>query len=653
MKRAESGWLLSVLLITGIIGTVRALPQSSAPTAPPAAPTASLVIQFLNQTINWYRQLPAEQRIATEPDDQIVVYNNRQTADQVVRLSFDFARAQAEILTKQAASKQPQSTRAVPVRYQALHAMQTKLDKLFQDTQAELNSDQQKLAAATGRKRRELASQVSELQGELALAAARRDAVRSMVEFVTGPSANDPGSTGLRGQIETLAALVPAAASRPPAASPNGTSPNSVPSTGPATVPSTLDVSDVWQLAADIMTQSGRIHTVNSILEQTAALSKSAQDFRTPLIAQLRVLSQKGDQLATQADTADPAQLAQLKQQLDDLAAQFKQVASVTIPLNKQGVLLGVYQRSLANWRGTMESRSKDDWRNLGVRAGFFALILVLVFGAAELWRRAVYRYIQDPRQRHQFLLLRKFVLWFAIALIVVFILAGRLTSLLTFAGLLTAGVAIALQGVILSVVGYFFLIGKFGIRVGDRVQVGNVTGEVIDIGLVRLHLMELGGGAEAPTGRVVAFSNSIVFQPSAGLFKQIPGTSFIWHEVTLTVQRSADIARVKEKLLGAVTGVLANYRAELERQHREMKRTVLTIPADALRPKIQLRVLSSSIEVGIRFPVDLRHDAEMDDEVSRALLEAVESDPSLKPPGSETFAIRLRTGLSASDNAV
>ena len=654
MKQVKSSWVLFALFVLGTVGAVSALPQTSPPPNPSATPSESWVIQFLNQTIKWYRQLPAEQRIATEPDDQIAIYNNRQIADQVVRFAFDFARARADALTKQAASKQPQNAGGVPTQYQALRAMQAKLDKQLQDTQAELDSDRQKLATATGRKRQELASQVSELQAELELDAAHREAVRSMVEFVSGTGAIGSGATGLRAQIEALAASVPAATSNPATTRQAGaSSSNPVPSVSSNAAYNGPDVSGSWDITADIFTQSSYIHTIDSLIQQTEALSKAAKDIRAPLITQLRALSQNGDQLAAQADTASPDQLAQEKKQLDDLAAQFKQITAAAIPLSKQAVLLGLYQRSLANWRDTLESRYTADWRSLGVRVGSLLLILLIVFGSAEIWRRAVYRYIHEPRKRHQFLLLRRFVLWFVIALIIAFTLVGRLTSIVTFAGLLTAGVAVALQSVILSFVGYFFLIGKFGVRVGDRVQIGGVTGEVIDIGLVRLHLMELGGGGfGTPTGRVVAFSNSIVFQPSSGLFKQVPGTSFIWHDVTLGVPRAADFNLVKEKLLGAVTGVLADYRGELERQYREMQRTVLSIPADGLQPKIQLHVLSSSTQVVIRFPVDLRHDAEIDGRVLHALLTAVESDPTLKLPGPETPEIRLRTDLTAADVA-
>ncbi len=105
--------------------------------------------------------------------------------------------------------------------------------------------------------------------------------------------------------------------------------------------------------------------------------------------------------------------------------------------------------------------------------------------------------------------------------------------------------------------------------------QIGDVTGEVIDLGLVRLYLMELGGhGSLGPTGRVVAFANSIVFQVSSGLFKQIHGVDFVWHDITLTLPPGADMASAKKKLLEAATDALKDYRDDILRQSQEIQRT-------------------------------------------------------------------------------
>jgi small-conductance mechanosensitive channel len=336
---------------------------------------------------------------------------------------------------------------------------------------------------------------------------------------------------------------------------------------------------------------------------------------------------------------------------LDALAKQFKQTSAAVIPLSKQRVLLDLYERSLTNWGDATKAEYRSALRNLAIRLGFLAIILVIVVGAAELWRRAVYRYVHDARRRYQFLLLRKFVLWALILIIIAFAFASRLGSIVTFAGLITAGVAVALQNVILSIVGYFFLIGKYGIRVGDRVQIDGVTGEVIDVGLVRMHLMELGGGgADGPTGRVVAFSNSIVFQATAGLFKQIPGINFAWHEITLKLSPETDHASIKERLLKAVGTVLADYQEEIERQNREIERTRISTSGTSLQAKIQLRFSSSGVEALIRYPVDLQHAAEIDERVSQELLKTLDRESKLKLAGSDSPDIRLRTDVSASE---
>jgi Mechanosensitive ion channel, beta-domain len=98
---------------------------------------------------------------------------------------------------------------------------------------------------------------------------------------------------------------------------------------------------------------------------------------------------------------------------------------------------------------------------------------------------------------------------------------ASDWTSLATFFGLVTAGVAVALQSVILCAVGYFVLVGKRGIRLGDRVQISGVTGDVTDIGWLQFQVREIDPRTQQPTGNLVTFSNSFVLaSPATGLSK-------------------------------------------------------------------------------------------------------------------------------------
>jgi hypothetical protein len=206
-----------------------------------------------------------------------------------------------------------------------------------------------------------------------------------------------------------------------------------------------------------------------------------------------------------------------------------------------------------------------------------------------------------------------------------------EISTFATFAGLLTAGLAVAMQSVLVSVVGYFFLIGKYGIRVGDRIQIGTVVGEVIDIGLVRMHLMELNQqGPLGPTGRVVAFANLIVFQAAGGLFKQIPGVNLAWHDTTLTLPAVEDYAALKEKLLAAIGAVVGQYSEEIVRQTKEIVRTTATSSETDHTPQVQMHLADGRMIAVIRYPVHLAHAAEIDERVAQAVMKVIAAVPPL-----------------------
>jgi small-conductance mechanosensitive channel len=196
--------------------------------------------------------------------------------------------------------------------------------------------------------------------------------------------------------------------------------------------------------------------------------------------------------------------------------------------------------------------------------------------------------------------------------------------------------VAVAMQSVLVSIVGYFFLIGKYGIRIGDRVQIGEVSGEVIELGLVRMYLMEFAGhGSSGPTGRVAAFPNSVVFQVSSGLFKQIPGVNFTWHDITLSLPAGIDYSSAKEKLSAAAVEAVADYREEIQRQTLELQRTTQTTAGGEAVPTVQLSYTAKGVDARVRYPVHLSHAAEIDERMSKALLQVISSLTPKEPHGS------------------
>jgi small-conductance mechanosensitive channel len=617
-RKAALAMALAILLLGGSA-------SADAPSAIPDAPGPQEVIAFLHQTVDWHRRLNADEQLAGDPNDVAFLNDARPVADQALRLAFDFARADAQLLATQ--STAPDQS-AGPVRYQSLSQSAAAADALVKQTQDEVESLQRKLETAQGRQRRALQSQLDETRSELALAQTRSQTLHDILQFVSGGPGGTQGS--LLAQVEELQRAVPEAAELPAEAKSGAPAPVAAAALAPPAPRS--QPSGLLGLAGDLFTLARKRRALDRTLDATDALAQSSKKLRAPFVARLAAIARQGEELAKQADTSDPTQLEQEKRQLDALTAGFKQASSVVLPLGKQSILLSSYKGSLGRWRAAVQDQYSVELRSLILRLVFLVLMLGLVVALAELWRRATLRYIHDPRRRYQFLLLRRIALWCAIATTIAFSLASELGSLATFAGLITAGIALALQNVILAVAGYFFLIGKYGVRAGDRVQIGDVTGEVVDIGLVRLQLLELAGGGA--TGRVVAFSNSIVFQPGTSFFKQIPGTSFLRHEVRLTLAPESDYRVAEKRMLRAVETVYADYRERIEQQHRQMER-VLDMPVEVPRPQSRLRLTSAGLEVVIRYPVELQNAADIDDRITRELLNALGQTPRLRLVGS------------------
>src|SRR5262249_38046233 len=129
----------------------------------------------------------------------------RNVAKEIVALSFDFAKAQAALLSKRASNPASPGEAPDTRSYSGLARAAAAADKEMKDAQAELDGDRQKLASATGARQRQLQSTVDELQAEVNLAKTRSDTFKSILQFVgTGTS-----GSSLQSQINELQRTVP------------------------------------------------------------------------------------------------------------------------------------------------------------------------------------------------------------------------------------------------------------------------------------------------------------------------------------------------------------------------------------------------------------------------------------------------------------
>jgi len=582
------------------------------------------MLNHLNSIITWYRDSGSKIQSVGLPSDAIYQDTSQNLAQQAVRLAFQAAQAAAALVNASDQANVPGSADASGSSTQEQNLAQTlaTLKVRIDQDQSALDALNKKLATAPQSKRQSLTAQRDSLQAEIALDQATLDAVQKLTTFVENNE--ESGAGGFSGSINDLARTVPEilgdANAQKTAAKPAATQ---------------LTVSKSSGLigqALMLYTELRTMHNIDLLANETARVHDNAAALRKPLRGTLAATIQHGRNLTSQAPPTDPAQAQAAQQELRSLTGQFKQISNVVIPLSQEMIVLDQSRSNFLNWRNSISRESKDSLRSVVTSALGIILALGVVWALSEVWRRWTFRYIHDLRRRRQFLLLRRFVMGFLICAVLTLGIVSDFSSLATFAGFATAGIAVGLQAVLLSVAAYFFVIGRYGIRIGDRVSIAGVTGDVIDVSPVRFYLMELAGSDVNlfPTGRIVVFSNSVLFQATTPLYKQIPGTEYTWHEVVMQFVAGADYNLAEDKLLAAVNSVYGKYKEDIERQHNDLERRI-EIQMKSPTPQAKLHYADTGLEFLVRYPTELRTAPEIDEEVIKAVLEAIEKDPKLK----------------------
>ena len=392
----------------------------------------------------------------------------------------------------------------------------------------------------------------------------------------------------------------------------------------------------------------GTRQSIEGLLKEEDSLHQQAVSLHDPLVSILRKKIAEGEALAQQtsgatvgslspASAATGAQsaganLAATRKNFDDLTTTFKRISAASIPLSQEITAIEQGRANLQAWYTAVNDEYISILHSLLLRVAGIAAALLIIFILGEGWRRATTKYVRDIRRRRQLMVVRRLVIGFLSGLVMIFGLVSQFSSLATFAGFITAGLAVGLQTILLSVAAYFFIIGRYGVKVGDRITVAGVTGDVAEVGLVRFYMLELAGSGTDlyPSGRIAVFSNAVLFQAGTPLYKQLPGTEYLWHEMTVKLNPGAEFQPAMETMLKSVQGVYDTYREQIERQHQVLESWMDT-SFDVPSIQSSLQLADAGPQFWIRFPVLIREINAIDDKMNRALMHAIESDEKTK----------------------
>lgn len=250
--------------------------------------------------------------------------------------------------------------------------------------------------------------------------------------------------------------------------------------------------------------------------------------------------------------------------------------------------------------------------------------VLVIAALLASVVGRLLARRTDDPYAKYYARKVARYVMA-VIALVVLAVLwrafAGRVGVVL---GLATAGLAFAMQEVVGAIAGWFNILSGGIFRVGDRIEMGGVRGDVIDITPLRTKVMEIGSvnndatpvQGRQYTGRIVAISNKSTF--TEPVFNYSAAFEFIWEELTLPVGHDSDWVAAERILTEEAERVSSSAGAQDAIRHMARR---YPVPRAEVEPRVYARATDNYLELSARFVVPIRTARTVKDDLIRTVM--------------------------------
>ena len=345
-------------------------------------------------------------------------------------------------------------------------------------------------------------------------------------------------------------------------------------------------------------TLAGRIGAWFAQRSRYELIQQAIQQARTDadkLTAQHNALEAEVNGSSTTSDSTQDktSRLAQIKQRSD----QRQLVGIYTDRIQTQLQLASVYGK----WADQVLLQHRIVLHLILQSLALIVFILICIILCNELVRRFMERPTLDGRRMRTLRTLTELGVQFLGFVIILLVIFGVPEQMTTIVGLATAGLTVALQAFILAFLGWFILMGKNGIRVGDWVEINGVRGEVIEIGLFRTTMLETGNWTDQghPTGRRVTILNN--FAISGQYFNFSTVGQWLWDEIAVSVPESSDTYAMVDLIHKAVveeTEKDARYAEEEWKQ--ALRRSGLS--QFSATPSVNLRPAASGVDLVVRY---------------------------------------------------
>lgn len=266
-------------------------------------------------------------------------------------------------------------------------------------------------------------------------------------------------------------------------------------------------------------------------------------------------------------------------------------------------------------------------------------VVLLLTLGTNRAASNLLRTRIKDPSHTHTIRMLVRNTVFFVGSAAILAIWLGFGSNFTVAMGILGAGIAFASQEVIGSFAGYLNVVTGNLFRIGDRVRIGNVVGDVLDITILRTTVMEIGEWVKADqhTGRIVSIANRVVF--SEPVFNYTQHWRYLWDEIMIPVTYDSNWRHATELMLEHAREYSSRFLTQAQADLDGMMKRYPTLPDTTVEPTLYVVMTDNWIEMTLRYVVDARERRRVKGQLHHELLQHFESEVDITV-ASATFEI-------------
>lgn len=268
-----------------------------------------------------------------------------------------------------------------------------------------------------------------------------------------------------------------------------------------------------------------------------------------------------------------------------------------------------------------------------------YLLWVLVILIAVQLLRRFIKKKLPDNTARYKSQKGIEIIGYVFIIFLSVTYFTGNITDFTIAIGLLSAGVAITLQELFLSIAGSLYIFFVKVYKPGDRIEINGIKGDVIDIDSIYTTMMEIGEWVSSDnyTGRIVKLSNAFVFKGPIYNFSQ--DFPFIWDEFNLPIHYKSDVVLTKEIIIEVAQKVLSEY-VNFSKEHWQNVVSKYYIEDAMVEPTLAITLTDNWIQFNLRYIVDYKKRRVTKHELQGQIQQAIAHTNGVVLLASTTFEV-------------